>query len=493
MSAKQPSDQNPNSGARLPVLGNAPPATAREAAQRDVQFSDPPVVSFVSLGCAKNLVDSEMMLGQLVESGALISADEALADTVVVNTCGFLESSRTEALEIISELAERKRGGDLKRIVVAGCLVQRDGESLQDAVPEIDALVGVNNRADVVRAVWRMNRDEQVDHFLGDYHPQPWEDRGRLRLTPRHYGFVRVSEGCNQKCTFCTIPSIRGPMHSKTGDDLVTECRELIADGARELILIGQDTTSYGMDLPEYQAGQDQHGLAGLLRKLDDECVGADWIRLMYVYPSIMTDAMIDAIAASSRIVNYIDIPLQHISDRMLKRMARRVTRAETETLLEKLRTRIPDVAIRTTFIVGCPGETEQEFEELLQFVQEFGFDASGAFPYSLEPETPAGRMTEQLPAELIAERHERFMLTQQQVAFSRAKAWIGRAFDVVVDAVSEQADTLITRHAQQAPDVDAVSLLQVPAEVAESLPAGTVVRVRCVGTAEYDLVVELA
>ncbi|RMF81601.1 MAG: radical SAM protein, partial [Planctomycetota bacterium] len=270
-------------------------------------LNDPPVVSFVSLGCAKNLVDSEMMLGKLAESGAVISGDEALADTVVVNTCGFLEAARREAMEIIRELAERKRAGELRRIVVAGCLVQRDGEAIRQAVPEVDALIGVNNRDDVVRAVWRLDRDASVDRYLGDYHGQPWRDQGRLRLTPRHYAYLRISEGCNQKCTFCTIPSIRGPMHSKTPDEIAGEARELIADGARELLLIGQDTTSYGEDRA------DSTGLAGLLRRLDADCDGADWIRLMYVYPSVLTDAMIDAIAECERVVKYIDIPLQHI------------------------------------------------------------------------------------------------------------------------------------------------------------------------------------
>ena len=239
---------------RLPVLG----AAGDEA--------DGPIVSFVSLGCAKNLVDSEVMLGKLAEAGCLISADEDEADVIVVNTCGFLASGRDEVIEICSELAERKRAGSLSRIVVAGCLVQRDGDKLREHVPEIDALVGVNNRDDIVRAVVPGHKPKQagaVDRYLGEYHAQNWSDRTRLRLTPQHYAYIRISEGCDQKCTFCTIPSIRGPMHCKTPDELVGECRTLIADGARELILIGQDTTSFGGDIG-YRAG-----LAGLLRRLD--------------------------------------------------------------------------------------------------------------------------------------------------------------------------------------------------------------------------------
>ena len=455
----------------LPVLGAAPRPQAPP-------LRDPPVVSFVSLGCAKNLVDSEMMLGQLAESGAVISADESLADTVVVNTCGFLEASRVEAMQIIAELAERKRAGELRRIVVAGCLVQRDGERIRDAVPEVDALVGVNNRDDVVRAVWRMDRDAAIDRYLGDYHGQPWHDQGRLRLTPRHYAYVRIGEGCNQKCTFCTIPSIRGPMHSKSPDELVAEARELIADGARELLLIGQDTTSYGDDCGA------PNGLAGLLRRLDAECDGADWIRLMYVYPSVMTDAIIDAIAECPRIVKYIDIPLQHINNRMLKRMHRRVTRRQTEALLEKLRGRIPDVAIRTTFIVGFPGETEAEFQELCEFVRSFGFDAAGAFRYSREPETPAGRMRDQLDPAVLEERYERLMLTQQEIALQRARGWIGQEFDVLVDG-GDGSGNIVGRHSGQAPEVDAACLID-----GGTVEVGEFQTVRCVDTRDYDLVV---
>jgi ribosomal protein S12 methylthiotransferase len=439
-----------------------------------------PVVSFISLGCAKNLVDSEKMLGRLAESGAVISGDESLADTIVVNTCGFLESSRQEALGILRELAQRKRRGDLQRIVVAGCLVQRDGEKIRDAVPEVDALVGVNNRDDVVRAVWRMQRDANVDRFLGDYHEsmrESWHDTGRLRLTPRHYAYVRISEGCNQKCTFCTIPSIRGPMHSKSPDEIVREARELIADGAEEIILIGQDTTSYGQDIGG------PAGLAGLLRRLDADLDGARWVRLMYVYPSVFTDEMMDAIAECERIVKYIDIPLQHISDRMLRLMGRRIDRARTEQLLEKLRRRIPGVSIRTTFIVGFPGETESDFQDLLDFAAAFNFDAAGAFRYSLERETPSGRMNEQIEESVKEERYERFMLAQQELAFALAARRVGSSFEVVVDGEDERGN--LCRHAGQAPEIDSVCILP-----DGDLAPGTRLCAKCVATDDYDLVV---
>ena len=487
-------------GTSLPIAGQgegpdrAAPRSKRTPKPASIK---PPVVSFVSLGCAKNLVDSEKMLGQLVESGAIISGDEAAADTIVVNTCGFLENSRTEALEILQELAGRKRAGKLRRIVVAGCLVQRDGEKIKEWVPEVDALVGVNNRDDVVRAVWRMDRDAATELFLGEYHPQHWDDRGRLRLTPRHYAYLRISESYNQKCTFCTIPSIRGPMHSKSPDELVAEGNELIADGVRELILIGQDTTSYGEDIAAHG------GLAGLVRTLNEGCSEATWIRLMYVYPTAMTDAIIDALAQSERFVKYIDMPLQHINDRMLRAMGRRIDRSATEVLLDKLRRRIPGVTIRTTFIVGFPGETETEFAELERFVRDFGFDAAGAFMYSYEAETPSARIADPINDSLKRERHQRLMLAQQEVAYARAKSRIGQRFEVLVDGAAGSpmtggengADAIgadgnsrkgtVARHSGQAPDVDSVCLLS-----GGRHKPGQMVNVNVVEASGYDLIV---
>lgn len=440
------------------------------------RHSEPPVVGFVSLGCVKNLVDSECMLAQIAESGAVLS-DESAADVVVVNTCGFLASSRQEALDVIRGLAERKRRGELRRIVVVGCLAERDGEALHEMVPAIDALIGVHNRAAVARAVWGERCDAAADPGPGDSAMQPWIDRGRLRLTPRHYAYVRISEGCNQQCTFCTIPSIRGPLRSKTREELAAECREMIADGARELILIGQDTTGYGADRG------DPAGLAGLLRYLDRVCEGADWLRLMYTYPTAFSDSLIDALAECARVVKYVDLPLQHIDDRILRAMGRRVTRRQTEELLAKLRQRIPGLAIRTTFMVGFPGEGEAEFEELLRFVRDFGFEAVGAFAYSCEPETPSGRLPAQLDEAVKRARYERLMEAQQEVAFAAARRRIGERLDVVVD--EHAAGRCVGRHAGQAPEVDSVCLV----DPAVGAP-GDKLRVLCVDAAGYDLVV---
>lgn len=439
----------------------------------------PQSVAFVSLGCAKNLVDSEKMLGQLAEAGCAVTNDESNADVIVINTCGFLDASRREAVAVIREAVTRKKTGRCRRVVVAGCLVQRDGEGLLEQVPGVDALVGVNNRDDVVRAVLngggpRRGR-RRPDVFLSDYHPFVQTDQARLRLTPRHYAYLRISEGCNQKCTFCTIPSIRGAMHCKPPQVVLSEARELVDDGAVEINLIGQDTTSYGDEFG------DGYGLDKLLRALNG-VDGLSWIRLMYVYPSVMTDAIIDAIATCDRVVKYIDMPLQHIHDRVLKSMHRRVTRAETIDLLARLRDRIPGVFVRTTMIVGFPGETDAEFDDLVTFVEEFGFDALGTFQYSLEPDTPAGRMKNQIPARVKQERYDALMQAQQAAAFRRADDLVGRTMSVLVDGPDENG-AIVGRHAGQAPTVDGVTYV-------EGAPrAGEFVTVRCTERRGYDLV----
>ncbi len=448
-------------------------------------MAKPTKVAFVALGCAKNLVDSEKMLGQIAEAGAVITADEADADVIVINTCGFLGASRDEAHDVIRQAIGFKRKGRCRRIVVAGCLVQRDGTKLLDAFPEIDALVGVHNRDDVpaaaLKKVGRSRNKERPDPdlYLGEYYPHAWLDTARLRLTPRPYAYLRISEGCNQRCTFCTIPAIRGRMHSKPPEVVLAEAHELIGDGVVELNVIGQDTTSYGDDIG-YAAG-----LAGLLRELD-RVPGARWIRLMYAYPSVFRDAIIDAIAECEHVVKYVDLPLQHISDRVLKAMHRRVTRKETERLLAKLRDRVPGIAIRTTLITGFPGETDAEFAELLTFVREFRFDALGVFPYSLEPDTPAGRMKHQVPDAVRQQRADAIMAAQQEIAFSRVSGQVGREFDVLVELPPpSKGEGLLqrARHAGQAPEVDSATLIE-----GGRYEPGAVVRVSCVGTKGYDL-----
>lgn len=464
-------------------------------------------VAFVSLGCPKNLVDSERMLGLLASDGLTITANYETADAIVVNTCGFLEASKEESLREIRQAIQMKRDGNCKRVVVAGCLVQRHKTKLLNDVPEIDRLVGVFDREHIVDAVRGLeNPRQEHGHFLGKYHdlsrelsattrlpaqretktsrlPVFEDDRARLRLTPRHYAYLRISEGCNQGCSFCTIPSIRGLMRSKPIEQILAEAKELSADGAVELNLIGQDTTSFGTDIGYAP------GLAGLLQSLDKK-LDADvrWIRLMYAYPSCFTDEMIRTIADSGRVLKYIDMPLQHINDELLTLMRRRVTRKQIETLLGKLRDWIPGIAIRTTFIAGSPGETDAQHQELVQFVRDFGFDMMGVFPYSQEPGTPMGRLDNQLPDAVKKQRVEELMLAQQEVAFHKAKAMKGRTIEVLVDRpAGREDDQWLARSQSQAPDIDSAVLVN-----ADRLYPGQLLDVKVIDSEGYDLVAEL-
>jgi ribosomal protein S12 methylthiotransferase len=464
-------------------------------------------VAFVSLGCPKNLVDSERMLGLLAEDGLAITPDASTADAIVINTCGFLEASKDESLKEIREAIGLKKTGKVKRVVVAGCLVQRHKTKLLNDAPGIDRLVGVFDREHIVEAVrGKENPRQEHGHFLGKYHdlsndlakglgleparetkttrlPVFEDDRARLRLTPRHFAYLRISEGCNQGCSFCTIPSIRGLMRSKPIEQILAEAKELAADGAVELNLIGQDTTSYGTDIGYGP------GLVGLLRTLDKELKDVQWLRLMYAYPSCFTDEMIRTIADCSRVVPYIDMPLQHINDEILTKMKRRVTRKEIETLLEKLRKWVPGMAIRTTFIAGAPGETDKQHAELVKFVEEFGFDMMGVFAYSQEPGTPMGRMEGQVPKRVKQQRVKELMLAQQKVAFSKVAGMKGQTVEVLIDrpAGRDAEDGFVGRTKSQAPEIDSTTLVH-----GTDLHPGQMASVKVTGAEGYDLVAEV-
>jgi ribosomal protein S12 methylthiotransferase len=489
-------------------------------------------VAFVSLGCPKNLVDSERMLGLLAGDGLTITSDAAAADAIVINTCGFLEASKVESLQAIRDAIEMKHTGRCKRVVVAGCLVQRHKTKLLAEVPEVDRLVGVFDREHIVEAVHgKENPRQEHGHFLGKYHdlsrelaagvgekrqgdkatrrrgdnksaesgpvplsPRPLvplspripvfeDDRARLRLTPRHYAYLRISEGCNQGCGFCTIPSIRGPMRSKPVEQILAEARELAADGAVELNLIGQDTTSYGTDIGYGP------GLSGMLATLNKQMKDVHWLRLMYAYPSCFSDDMIRTIADCDRVVKYIDMPLQHIDDEILTRMKRRVSRKQIETLLTKLREWVPGIAIRTTFIAGSPSETDSQHEALVSFVRDFGFDMMGVFPYSAEPGTPMGRMQDQVPEDVKQRRVEELMLAQQEVAFAKARAQVDSTIEVLIDRQSgrDVEDGFVGRHQGQAPDIDSVTFVH-----GHGLHPGKLVNVKVTDFQAYDLVAEV-
>jgi ribosomal protein S12 methylthiotransferase len=467
-------------------------------------------VAFVSLGCPKNLVDSERMLGLLAGDGIAITPHADQADAIVINTCGFLEASKDESMREINDAIALKQAGHCKRVIVAGCLVQRHKTKLLDDAPGIDRLVGVFDREHIVEAVRGVENPRQAHgHYLGKYHdlsktlgeqlpvgggleslpagkrlPLFEDDRARLRLTPRHYAYLRMSEGCNQGCSFCTIPGIRGPMRSKPIDQILSEARELAADGAVELNLIGQDTTSYGTDIAYAE------GLSGLLKTLDKQTPrDVAWIRLMYAYPSCFTDDMIKTIANSDRVVKYIDMPLQHINDRLLTLMKRRVSRKQITSLLDKLKKWVPGIAIRTTFIAGSPTETESEHQELVQFVKDYGFEHMGVFPYSPEPGTPMGRMPDQLPDAVRQARVEELMLAQQEVVFARNEARMGQTVQVMIERQDRDQKTVyVARTPQQAPDID--SLVFVSSK--QKLSPGEILSVKLTDFKAYDLIAEV-
>jgi ribosomal protein S12 methylthiotransferase len=435
--------------------------------------------AFVSLGCPKNLVDSERMLGLLQLDGYELVNDPRDADFAVVNTCGFIEAARQESFAAIDEMLELKRAGDLRGVIVSGCLAERQRESLLIERPGIDHLVGVFGREEVTkvadRLVGGLNEQRSVFH-PAPIHPLP--DRARMRITPRHFAFLKISEGCDRLCTFCAIPKMRGKHYSKPIEEIIAEARELVADGVRELVIVAQDTTYYGIDL------YGEPRLAELLRELN-KVEGLDWIRLMYFYPMYISDELIDTIAASKRIVPYLDMPLQHINDRMLKRMQRRVNRHDTIELLAKLRSRIPNLVMRTTFITGFPGETDADFQELAEFVGEQRFERLGVFTYSFEPDTPAAKLPDHLSEEVKNGRREQLMAIQQDIAFEWNDAQIGRKLDVIIDAaVPDENNAWVGRSYADAPDVDGVVYV-----TGEKLKLGLIVPCEIVATSEYDLV----
>jgi len=512
-------------------------------------------VAFVSLGCPKNLVDSEKMLGLLAEGGIqpvqydLAEAGEPV-DAVVVNTCGFLEASKEESLGVIKDAIARKEQGQIKRVIVAGCLVQRHRAKILEWAPGIDAMVGVFDRDKIVEAV-RGDREERRAAAAGSAvdAPKYWinanaltaagergmrttgltvngkdgrgigyfeDDSARLRLTPRHYGYLRISEGCNQKCAFCTIPSIRGKMRSKPLERIIAEARELIADGCFEINLIGQDTTSYGDDIGiGFDAASGTGGMPTMLRQVsrafDELGVKDGWVRLMYAYPSNFSDAMIKSLAATPRVLRYIDMPLQHGSDAVLAAMRRHITMDHTRRLLDKLRAWVPGIALRTTFISGFPGETEGDHEQLLRFVEEQKFENVGVFEYSMEPGTVAGGMEADpklaVPAEVKARRRGEVMALQQKIAFARNKERAagfderrpsagGIRQEILIDSalraegratsgVGRGGRLYSGRSFAQAPSVDSVTFVQSKRE----LYAGEVVPCVIVGADGYDLV----
>jgi ribosomal protein S12 methylthiotransferase len=436
-------------------------------------------ISFVSLGCSKNLVDSERMLGLLAQDGYALVPESQPSDLVIVNTCGFIDAARKESVGVIEEMLERKRSGAVRGVIIAGCLAERNQEELLEQFPEVDQVVGVFGREEITKVSERILGGLHEQRTL--FRPaavQAQDDRARLRITPRHLAYLKVSEGCDRFCTFCSIPLMRGTHVTKPIEMVVDEARELAADGVRELLLVAQDMTYYGMDL------YGRPRLAELLKELE-EIDGLDWIRILYNYPKLFTDELYEVLGSARKIIPYLDMPIQHISDRMLKLMNRRHDRAETEAIVHRLRETMPGLVLRTTFIVGAPGETEADFQELLDYVTETRFERLGVFAYSYEPDTPAAKLPGQVPEEVRQERRERLMAAQQPIAFDFNKTLVGRTLDVLIDAPTpEHRDLWMGRTYADAPDVDGVTFVQ-----GSGLRPGDIISCEILKSEGYDLI----
>lgn len=435
--------------------------------------------ALVSLGCPKNLVDSERMAGLLRDSDYRLVKDPAGADFVVINTCGFIGDAREESYETIREMLDLKRRGRLRGVIVAGCLAEREKESLLQKYPAIDQVVGVFAREEITAAAGRLMGDLGQERAVFRPAPsRPLPDGNRLRITPRHVAFLKIAEGCHRLCSFCTIPKIRGPYASKPIEEVVSEAEELAADGVRELVLVAQDTSSYGQDL------YGRPRLAELLARLE-EVGGLAWIRLMYLYPMHITDELIDVIASAGKVLPYLDMPLQHVSDEVLRGMRRQVNRRQTERLIDRLRQRIAGLVLRMTLMTGFPGETDVHFDELLDFVRRWRFERVGVFAYSEEPGTSAFDLPDKVPEEVKAARRDRLMAAQQEIAFAWNASQVGRRADVIVDRdIPGEENAWIGRTYADAPEVDGVVYV-----TGDGLAVGEIVPCEIVAAHDYDLI----
>ena len=436
--------------------------------------------AFVSLGCPKNTVDSERMLGLLQLDGYQLVGDPSDADFVVVNTCGFIEEARKESYGAIDEMISLKNQGVIKGVVVTGCLAERQKEQLLEERPEIDSLVGVFGREHVTKVADRLLGDLEEQRTV--FQPAPVRalpDTDRLRITPNHFAYLKISEGCDRLCTFCDIPRMRGKHATKPLEQVIAEANQLANDGVRELNIVAQDTTYYGMDL------YGEPRLAELIGEIDS-LVGIDWVRLLYFYPMYISDQLIEAIANSRKVIPYIDMPLQHINDYMLKRMSRRVNRKETEEIIGRLRAGIPDLTLRTTFITGFPGETDEQFEELLEFVKAIKFERVGVFTYSFEEHTPSSNFENHVPEDVKLERQQRLMEAQQQIVFDRNESLVGSTIPAIIDRPHpSQHDVYIGRTQADAPDIDCLLFVTSPDK---QLRSGEVLDIQVAAAADYDL-----
>jgi len=443
-------------------------------------------VHFISLGCPKNLVDSEIMAGTLMKDGYSVVGEAEGADTVIVNTCGFIEDSKKESIQRILDMAALKEQGQVKRVVVAGCLTQRYKNDLVEGLPEADLFVGSGEFQNIANILKGHDQGETKRTFFNLPTYLQEEATPRVNSQPGHRAYLKISEGCMKRCAFCAIPLIRGNLQSRTMQAVINEAKLLAASGVKELLIISHDFTDYGWDLrrknPEAKDSPTE-----LLRQLS-QVDGISWVRMLYLYPDGITPEMIDLIKKSPKLVKYFDMPLQHINNQALKRMNRKMTREEIETVLMNIREQIPEAVIRTQFIVGFPGETEEEFEELLKFIAEQKFDRVGCFKYSPEENTPGGKMADQVDEETKQRRYEALMEVQQNISREKHRAFIGKTVEVLVEGFSEETELLLQgRTSQQAPDIDGVVLIN-----DGEAKVGDLVKVRITDSMEYDLIGEI-
>jgi ribosomal protein S12 methylthiotransferase len=457
-------------------------------------------IGFVSLGCPKNLVDSEVMMGQLKQHGYELTTERESADVIVVNTCGFIQSAKEESINTILEMAELKESANLKRLVVAGCLVERYRRDLLNQLPEVDAVLGTSEIEKIVAAVDPAAVAAQDAAFVAsNAHSahMTWMTRGlptyiydeqspRVLATPKHFAYVKIAEGCDHTCAFCAIPQMRGKYRSRRAGSILREAEQLAGQGVKELVLISQDSTQYGLDLGV------KDGLADLLRSLA-RVDGVEWIRVMYTYPNSLSDATLAAMAEEEKVCNYLDMPLQHASAAVLKRMRRGGNRQLLEKLLTRARQFVPDITLRTTFIVGFPGETDQDFEELLGFARDVEFDRVGVFTYSDEEGTHGYEIGDKVPARVMRQRRAKLMREQAKISKRRNKALIGRRYRALLEGVSQESDLLLqARLESQAPEVDGHILINDAPDDFAGKP-GDFLELEISEAHDYDLIAKVA
>ena len=440
----------------------------------------------VSLGCDKNLVDTEKMLGVAGGLGVSFTDDETEADAILINTCCFIGDAKEESVNTILEMARYKEEGKCRALIVAGCLAQRYKQEIIDEIPEVDAILGTTSYEEIGNVLTRLfgeEKEKKEEHIscFHDLKELPETAKKRVMTTGGHYAFLKIAEGCDKRCSYCIIPYLRGPYRSVPMEQLLAEARELADNGVRELILVAQETTLYGKDL------YGEKTLPKLLHELA-QIPGIYWIRIQYCYPEEITDELIQTIKTEEKVCHYLDIPIQHASDRILKRMGRRTHKAELKERIGALRREIPDIALRTTFICGFPGETEEDHEELMEFVDEMEFERVGVFTYSAEEDTPAYSYPDQIPEEVKEERRADVMELQQEIAFEKSESMVGRVLDVMIEGKVADEAAYVGRTYMDAPNVDGYIFVN----SGELFMSGDFVRVKVTGSNDYDLIGEV-